>query len=326
MAETIPAERPLQASPRRDQAARAAWLYYVGGSTQDEIAARLGISRQAAQRLISLAVAEKLVRFRFDHPIGPCMEQAAALTDRYRLLFCDVVPAATGVSPIPSIAIAGAQYLERWFAQRAPLVLGLTSGRTLHAIAAELSPMDAPQHKVMSISGTIERSGRATAYEAVMRIAERVGAECFPMPTPVIATSVDERRLLQTQQSFRALQDLLRQARCLMVGIGTIGWQSQIHANQFVTDAELIELMEAGAVGEIAGWSFDAKGRVIEGATNERVAGLRLEPRPGCVTIGVAGGADKVAAIRAALEGRLVDALITDEQTAMRVLGPHAGP
>ncbi|MEE8616314.1 MAG: sugar-binding transcriptional regulator, partial [Roseateles sp.] len=36
---------------KRDQAARAAWLYYVGNHTQHDIAEQLGVSRQIAQRL-----------------------------------------------------------------------------------------------------------------------------------------------------------------------------------------------------------------------------------------------------------------------------------
>ena len=40
-----------------DLAARAAWLYYVAGKRQDEIAAQLNVSRQAVQRLVSLASA-----------------------------------------------------------------------------------------------------------------------------------------------------------------------------------------------------------------------------------------------------------------------------
>ncbi|MDZ7927118.1 MAG: MarR family transcriptional regulator [Agrobacterium sp.] len=47
---------------RLDDAARAGWLYYVAGRTQDEIAAAMGISRQSAQRLVSLSVAEGLVQ------------------------------------------------------------------------------------------------------------------------------------------------------------------------------------------------------------------------------------------------------------------------
>lgn len=41
-----------------DLAARAAWLYYIASNTQDEIAAKLDVSRQVAQRLVALAVSE----------------------------------------------------------------------------------------------------------------------------------------------------------------------------------------------------------------------------------------------------------------------------
>jgi DNA-binding transcriptional regulator LsrR (DeoR family) len=51
-----------QETSRLDDAARAGWLYYVAGNTQDEIARKLGVSRQSAQRLVSLAVSEKLSR------------------------------------------------------------------------------------------------------------------------------------------------------------------------------------------------------------------------------------------------------------------------
>ena len=77
---------------RLDEAARAGWLYYVAGNTQDQIARKLGISRQAAQRLVSLAISERLIKVRLDHPIARCMELAAALKMRYDLRFCDVAP------------------------------------------------------------------------------------------------------------------------------------------------------------------------------------------------------------------------------------------
>jgi DNA-binding transcriptional regulator LsrR (DeoR family) len=45
---------------RVELAARAGWLYYIAGRTQDHIARLLNVSRQTAQRLIAGAVAEKL--------------------------------------------------------------------------------------------------------------------------------------------------------------------------------------------------------------------------------------------------------------------------
>ena len=82
----------LTAPPTRlDDAARAGWLYYVAGNTQDEIAQKLGVSRQTAQRLVAMAVAEKLVKVRLDHPIGRCMDLAEALRDRWSLRVAEVV-------------------------------------------------------------------------------------------------------------------------------------------------------------------------------------------------------------------------------------------
>ena len=70
---------------RHDDAARAGWLYYVAGNTQDQIAAKLGVSRQSAQRLVSLAVSEGLVKVRLDHPIANCLDLAARLKSRFAL-------------------------------------------------------------------------------------------------------------------------------------------------------------------------------------------------------------------------------------------------
>ena len=77
---------------RLDDAARAGWLYYVAGNTQDEIARKLGVSRQTAQRLVAMAVSERLVKVRIDHPIGRCMDLSNQLIETYGLRQCDVVP------------------------------------------------------------------------------------------------------------------------------------------------------------------------------------------------------------------------------------------
>ena len=305
---------------RLEQAARAAWLYYIAGRTQDEIAAALNISRQAAQRLVALAVAEKLIRFRIDHPIAACMALGEALTARYGLRACEVVPGDGPGGALPAVAVAGARLLERWFAQKAPLVLGVSTGQTLRAVAAELPPLAAPQHKVYSLCGIVARDGRAIAAEPVMQLVARTSAQCYPMPLPVVVATVAERELLQSQRTYHTLRELNAESRHRVVGIGHVGWQAPIHATGCITDAELTELIEAGAVGEIAGRAFDAAGRFIPCAINERVTGLSVTSAHPGVTLGIAAGGRKVAALRGALEGGLVNAVITDEPTARALL------
>ena len=310
-----------RSSSRQQQALRAAWLYYVAGRTQDEIAAQLAISRQSAQRLVSRAVADKLIRFRFDHPLSACMELGERLTGRFGLRYCSVVPTLRTGDDYAAIAIAGAHYLEHWFAQRPPLVIGFSTGRTLRAIAAEMAPIEAPQHKVFSVCGTIAWNGRAGWYEPAMRIVERTGAQFFPMPMPVVVETLAERDLVRTQRPYRILSELALQARCVVLGVGHIGWQAPLHLGGFITDVELTALIEAGAVGEVGGRSYDAAGQFIDHPVNARVITLPLADAAGCTRVGVAGGPAKVAAIRGALAGRLLNGLITDEATAEAVLG-----
>lgn len=309
-----------------DLAARAAWLYYVAANTQDQIAEKLNVSRQAVQRLVSLAVSEKLIKFRLDHPLARGMALAQALHDQFGLTVCRVEPSdPTADSAIPCIGIGAAEHLATYLAQKSPLVLAFSTGRTLRAMVDELPPMSCPQHKLVSLVGAISRDGQASSYEVVMRLAERTGAQCFPMPTPVIASTVEEQRLLQTQRSYQVIRELATEATAAFVGVAQISWQAPMHQDHFVTDQEIIELIDKGAVGEIAGWAFDGAGRVIDSASNERHAGLPLADLAHTHIIGVAGGAEKVLAIRSALRGGLLSGLITDERTAEAVLQAGKG-
>jgi DNA-binding transcriptional regulator LsrR (DeoR family) len=119
-------------SGRLDDAARAGWLYYVAGNTQDEIARKLGVSRQSAQRLVSLAVSEKLIKVRLDHPIAHCMELAKRLVEKFGLSSCEVVPSDPDApSSIVGVAQAGAAEMERHLKSKHPKIIAIGTGRAL---------------------------------------------------------------------------------------------------------------------------------------------------------------------------------------------------
>lgn len=306
-----------------DLAARAAWLYYIANNTQDEIAAKLNVSRQAAQRLVSVAVAEKLIKFRLDHPLAECIGLAEALRDRYQLSYCDVtLKDPDREDQEVSLGVSAAGHLENYLLSKTPTVIAFSTGRTLRAMVSQISAMNQPQHKIVSLLGNMSHDGRASHYEVVMHLADRINAQAFLVPTPVVAKSTEERELLHGQRAFVAVAELVRQARVAFLGVGWIGWNCPLHQDGFITDREVADLLERGAVGEILGWAFDRDGVLLKGATNERVAGMRLNQLPPAGSIAVAGGPRKVDAIRAALTGRLVSGLVTDEVTAKALLEP----
>jgi DNA-binding transcriptional regulator LsrR (DeoR family) len=304
-----------------DLAARAAWLYYVASNTQDEIAAKLNVSRQAAQRLVSLANAEKLIRHSLNHPLAECIELAETLRARYALASCEVAPSdPEPKDPLASLGEWAAAHLEGYLASRIPTVVALSAGRALRAMVNHVTPMNQPQHKIVALQGHMAPDGRASHYEVVMNLADRINAQAYLLPTPVVARSAAERAILQEQTSFRAVQDLARQAKVAFVGIGEVTWNGPLQIDGFYGDAEVAELIKLEAVGAILAWAYDREGRLVQGSINDRVAGMSLSQLPVGHTIGVACGAGKVEAICAALRGKLVSGLITDEVTARLVL------
>ena len=189
---------------RLDEAARAGWLYYVAGNTQDEIARKLGISRQAAQRLVSLAISERLIKVRLDHPIARCMELAAALKLRYDLRFCEVAPTdPASTSSTLGIAQVAAAEFERWLRRPEPAIIGIGTGRTMRAVADQLPAMECPQHKLVALVGTTKTDGSASFYDVIIRVSDSVRAPHYPMPLPVVARSVEERELLTSLASVK---------------------------------------------------------------------------------------------------------------------------
>ncbi len=308
-----------------DLAARAAWLYYVANNTQDEIATKLNVSRQAAQRLVSLAVTERLIKHRLDHPLADCIELAESLRARFQLTYSDVAPSDPDPKdPFSSLGAWAAACLESYVSVRAPTVVALSSGRALRAMVSELQPMNQPQHKIVALQGHMAADGRASHYEVVMYLADRINAQAHLLATPVVARSVMERDFMQQQGSFKAVQELVRQAKVAFVGIGEMMWNGPLQRDGFYGDTEVAELLERGAVGAILAWAYDRGGQLVKGAINDRVAGMSIAELPANRTIGVASGPEKIEAILAALRGKLVSGLITDEATARAVLAEDA--
>jgi DNA-binding transcriptional regulator LsrR (DeoR family) len=282
----------------------------------------MGISRQAAQRLVSLAVSAGLIRVSIDHPISRCLDLAAALKERFGLRWAEVVPDDPGADGgAIGIGEAGAVEITRWLKRPEPIVLAIGTGRTLKAAVDHLPALSCPQHRIVSLTGSIGPDGSASYYNVIFSMAETVEARHFPMPLPVFLSSAQERELIHAQPLVRATLDLAATADVAFVGIGEMDDTAPLFLDGFLTRAELSDLQAAGTVGEICGWLFDAEGGLCDRGRDHRTASAPLPPRDRAVVVALAKGRKKLPALRAAVRGGLVNALITDEATAAALLG-----
>nr|WP_284503018.1 MULTISPECIES: sugar-binding transcriptional regulator [unclassified Caballeronia] len=303
-------------------ATRAAWLYYVAGNTQNEIAEKLQISRPVAQRLVAFAVEKNLIRVRVDHQIADCLSLAKQLSDRYGLAMCEVVPidGDSNEQVDRKLAVAGAQVMERYLVDEKPLVVSISSGRTLKAVVAQIGQLERPQHRLVSLVGAIAHDGSSNRYDVAQQLSEKTGGKHFMLPAPLMADSEAERAQWCNHRLYRIVDALAQKADVAFVGIGNVGINCPLHEDGFISNAEVHELMKAGAVAELLGLPIDANGARVDSKTGARATSLRIDSPPKRPTIGFAGGERKRAALVAALKGKWLSGLVTDELCARAAL------
>lgn len=308
--------------PEDSLAIRAAWLHYAGGLTQAAVAKRLGLTSVKTHRLIARAVAEGAVKVSIDGEIVECAMLEDQLCARYGLDHCEVAPdLGEDGMPLRALGLAGARFLRRAIESGDHPVIGLGHGRTLAAAVGQLPRFDAGRTRFVSLLGGLTRSYAANPHDVMHSLADKTGASAYVLPVPFFANSERDRAVLLSQPGVREIFDLSNGAPLKIAGMGTADAEAQLVASGMIEPHEIAEIEAAGAVGEMLGHFFDADGRVLHTTLSARTLSVDLEAARGSRIVVIAGGAEKIAAIRAVLNSGRVNGLITDEATAAALAG-----
>ncbi|MBN1934995.1 MAG: sugar-binding transcriptional regulator [Anaerolineae bacterium] len=302
---------------------KVAKAYYEDDLTQQQIGQRLGLSRIKVSRLLSRAREDKIVQIAVVAPQSSNADLEREIEARYGLHEAIVV-ASTRLAPTlrsgGEIGAAAAECLARGL--QGDEVLTLSWGTTLLSVVDALPAQSWPEIKVVQMLGGLGLP-EADVYGAdlVHRTALALGAKPHMLSAPGIVASALVRDALLADPQIAGTLTLAAQADLALVGLGRPTPESVLMRSGILSQDELDKLHALGAVGDIALRFFDARGKPVEHEINERIIGLDLEqmrriPR----VIGVAGGPDKYEVIRAALRGKLIDVLVTDEETGRRLM------
>ena len=298
-------------------ATRAAWLSYIGGLTQEEIASRLNVSRVKVARLVAAAQRAGRIRIFIESGIVECMELERRLCARFGLASCTVAPEIEHVDlPLRALGVAGASWLQRRLEQGRDDVIGIGHGRTLAALVSELPRQPRPGLRFVSLLGSLTRKSAAHPFDVIHRLAETMAAEAYFLPAPLFADSLEDKQVLTAQKSIGHVLDLAASASLYLVGVGEVGPRSQLRATGMIREDEFAAAAAAGAVGELLGTFLDAAGLPVATEVNGRAVALPLSFLRGKEVVAVAGGSGKIDAIGAVLASGVVTGLITDEATA----------
>ena len=304
-----------------DMTTRIAWLYYVEGLTQDEVANKVGLNRSRVLRILSAARLDGTVQIRVTTRLSHCVELERALEKRWGLTQAIVLPTPQDEAQLRTIigAEVGA-YISQALA--ANMTIGLGWGKTLSAAVPAIVPRNPDGIRVLSLLGGLTRVSDQNPSEFAWRVAARLGAECYMMAGPVFAPDPVTRDALA---AHTGMSDIFLRARSLdmaIVSVGDLTPHSVFREYGLLTSEELASLERAGAIGDVLCHFVDADGNIVDHPVNRRVLAVNpLDLRGTRNIILASGGWHKLGVIRAALKLLLPTVLIVDELVAERLAG-----
>jgi DNA-binding transcriptional regulator LsrR (DeoR family) len=302
-------------------ATKAAWLSYVGGYTQTQVAKRLNVSTAKANRLIAYAHANNVVKIFIEGEIVECVELEEQLIKTYGLNSCSVVPAIDkDIDEFDAIGTVGASFLHQLFKRTKNTVIGIGKGRTLSSVVNHLPHSQNENLQFVSVSGGLTRKFSTNPFDVIHQISERTKSESYFLPVPYMAKDQQEKQMLLSQQSVVQMLDFAKTARIYIVGLGSLEGDAHVHQTGLIEESIWQTMKHKQAVGDFMGAFMDKDGNKIKDAANELSLGLSVDDIRGKQVIAIVGGKNKGTATKAALKTNTITDLIISEESAKQVI------
>jgi deoxyribonucleoside regulator len=306
---------------------KIAHYYYRQNLTQEQIAQKLGMSRQKVNRLFKRLMEEGVVAIQindFDYNI----QLESRLEERYGLKQAIVVSSALADEEITDrLGKAGAKYLEEVVTDGS--IISVAWGRALHNVAQQLSVGSRKNVSVVQLAGGMTHANISVQLDEVYQqsgeitrlLAGKLNATPYYMNGPIFVENENITKSLMQEPSIKNSFQMIRKSDIAVIGIGGVSQHVTPFRYGHLPHSELEELKQGGAVGNLCFRYFDIDGKPVITSLDKRIIGSSLEELVDIpLLVGIAGGSEKHEAILGALRGRFLDVLITDYDTAMEVL------
>lgn len=307
-----------------DLLVQAAESYYIENKTQSQIARQLGISPSTISRLLSRARDEGIVRISIIRPQGRHSSLEQALRERFAISAAIVVSVPPSVMDHEAIhriiGTVAAPYIDALV--KPGMLVGVGRGRTLAALTEALWPFATPRRvTIVQVMGEYDAQQSPTrAAELTRLIAEMYAGTSYFLNAPALVEVPALAELLLHTPGVSQVLPFYERLDMMLVGIGPLRG-SPLAMNGLLSPEHIIQLEDAGALGDICGHFFAEDGRFVDDAYPGRVIAIGEAQLRRCPCIvGLAAGDGKVPALRALLEAHMLHVLVTDERTALQIL------
>ncbi|MBJ7538577.1 sugar-binding transcriptional regulator [Marinomonas transparens] len=303
---------------------KIATLYYQDGLKQADIAKTLRLSQSQVSRAITRCLKEGIVKISVIQPPSVFIGLESQIQQRFNVpnvIVVDIEDNPSDAQIKRVIGSSAAHYLDT--SLRDGDLIGISSwSDTIRSMVDQMHATKAKAKGLIQLLGGVGHNGNIQATILTKNMADILSCPAYMLPAQSIEQSLVEKDKLLSTEEVSEVVDMFNQVNLAIVGIGMLEPSNLLRNSGNYYDTKLLkEFADKGAVGDICLHYYDKNGTPMMALKDDPVIGMSLEQLEACeLVVALAGGADKVEAIKGALSGNYIDVLITDRVTAEAIL------
>ena len=303
---------------------KIATLDYLEGRKQSDIAQLLSLSQSFISRALTRCQKEGVVKISVVQPSNIFLNLEKGIEERYGIkqaIVVDTEDDATDHTIKRAIGSAAAHYLETRL--RPKDFIGVSSwSSTIRAMVDEVHAQNLQASGVIQLLGGVGTNGNVQATILTQTLAQHLNCEAWLLPSQSIEGSVEEKKRLVASQEVADVIARFDDVDIAIVGIGILEPSQLLKTSGNYYHEDMLQVLaDRGAVGDICLHYYDKHGQPVLQDDEDPVIGMALDKIKKCPNVvALAGGKDKVAAIKGAMQGGYIDVLITDFPTARMLI------
>jgi len=296
--------------------------YYIDNITQQEISEKLNISRIKVIRYLNYAKNNDLIEVKLNIPLTDVFELENKIEKSFNLKECRIVPSFSNENEV--YKHAGTE-LSNMLARllKKEMYVGVSWSQTFRNVLEYTNLNRKIPINIIPIIGGITIDNLTTNSNIIAHIfAERVGGVNYAINIPAVLDSSTAKDIIENERHTKKLKELAEKVELVITGIGDMNVNGTAFKSGYFTLSERNYLNSLG-ISAIVNLNFiDKNGREIKTDIDNRI--IKIFPlerfRSLNNVISIAFGENKSGPLKAALNGGIINYLITDENTAKKLL------
>ena len=309
---------------KQDILAQIAVWYYEDNMSQGEIGKLIGKSRSMVSRMLNDVRESGLIEVKVKYPLKRNYQLEKEAKEKFGLKDIRILNSENLVNQDMISKMVGklsgncvVEYLKP------DIKIGLGWSRTIYSTLKNIPESKIANSEVVQLSGSVLiDSPEYDGIDMTRKLAKKIDADYYYFPAPMVVSTREMKERMMDEVPIKVAMQKASQVDLAIVGIGNVLKQnSGLMDGGLIDQLSLKELEGKQPAGDILGNQIDLDGNIIGVELNKRVIGLQLEELKKIkYVIAVSTGPEKIIPIHAAIKGKWINILVSDDKTIEAVL------